>query len=243
MARRFLYFIFLLLCAFNVSAQGDLKEKMNTIKLDPEYYWGEATSDTRETATADATVLLLETIAADGLTVTEKQIEGNTEFLFIPRGERTRAFAYIKKALVGLGNVTVTPQPSPQEVVTPAVPPPPAPIPAVTQPSLSYINPANTTTCNSTIGTSALMIISQCEMISDVWRCLGEFRKEGGINDCGKVTSRTQLEENNYLVIYDDDNVVKAILAPANGLARKNITTGNDDDMKNYRGCRVIWFR
>lgn len=231
MIQRFFYLTLLLVITATASAQDDLNEKMNAIKMNQEYYWGEATSETPESAKADAIMLLVEKILADDKKVTDQQIKGDVKFMTLPRGERTRAFAYIRRVLVKADNIgTNVAESNVAEQVEIQV------VQSSNVQDVPVISSSNVTS-------SVLMSIVQCEMKSDVWRCLEAFRREGSINDCGQVTSKAQLADGNYLVIYDDEDVVKAILAPAYGGERKNIATGNADNTKNYRGCRVMWFK
>lgn len=240
----------MLFCTVAMNAQEDLKEKMNALKMNPEYYWADMTSDTREAATADAVIQLVETLRANDFRVTEEQLQGKTEFIYIPRGERMRAFVYIKKDKVAAA-VSAPVAVQQQPVAAQVTPHPatvamqkPTPVQVTQQPvAAQTVNERNAVGSYHTLPASVLMTLSQCEMGTDVFRCLQGYQRDGTISGYGKVTSREQLGDNNYLVMYDDDEVVRAILAPANGRERKNIATGNADSTQNYKGCRVLWFK
>lgn len=47
--------------------------------------------------------------------------------------------------------------------------------------------------------------------------------------------------EHYYLVIYDQQGRVQALLTP--GMQRVNVCTGNDDSEKNYHGCKAFAFK
>lgn len=47
--------------------------------------------------------------------------------------------------------------------------------------------------------------------------------------------------EQYYLVIYDQQGRVQALLTP--GMQRVNVCTGNDDSKKNYHGCKAFAFK
>ena len=47
--------------------------------------------------------------------------------------------------------------------------------------------------------------------------------------------------EQYYLVIYDQQGRVQALLTP--GMQRVNVCTGNDDSEKNYHGCKAFAFK
>lgn len=242
MTHKILCVIIAVLSITSALAAVDDKEKMNSIKVDSTYYWGEATADNKVMATADATYTLIETIFTDGITVTEDQLKGKIEFLYIPRGERTRAFAYIQKGLLNnLPPVPVTPNPSEptEQTATETVT---QPIPQQVQQSEPALTPQPVSTPAS-VSSSVLMLLSQCQQVTDAYRCIKEYSQNGSIDSYGKVTSQSQLAESNYLIIFDKNMSVKAILAPSDGSGRKNIITGATDNISNYRGCGAIWFK
>lgn len=249
MISRTLLTLILSVLSLSVAFAEDDKENMNNIKMDPAYYWGEATSDDNSVAASDALYVLIETIAADNITVTEDQLKGRVEYLYIPRGERIRAFAYIQKS-----KLSSLPPPAPAKekpAATPAKPQQPAQT-VVQQPSATVTQPQQNAgvdsqsaaaTTGSTNMTGVLMTLSQCQQATDALRCLKDYQQNGFIGGCGKVTSKTQLAENNYLVIFDNTMSIKAILAPPDAAGRKNCVTGEMDSPDNYKGCGVIWFR
>lgn len=242
MIRKFLCLILSVVCASVAAVAEDDKEKMNNIKMDPAYYWGEATSDDKSVASSDAMYILVETMVADNIAVKEEQLKGSVEYLYIPRGERIRAFAYILKSKLAslppadtgsekkAANVT---KPMQTELPTQTIAKKPEPVDE---------SPVGTPKGGTNI-TAVLMTLSQCQQASDALRCLKEYQQSGNISECGKVTCKAQLSESNYLVIFDDSMSIQAILAPAEGSARKNCVSGEMDSMNNYKGCGALWFR
>lgn len=235
-----------------MTAQEDPKEKMNSIKQNPEYYFGEATADNLEDATRQAMRQLIENIAADSIHTTEQRIGERTEYIYIPRGERTRAFAYVKKVLVAsyftsfVSSVTtpeqpvqpvITQQEVQQEVTTETTNQSTTPV--VAQTATTQSEQTNTAEGMS----SVLLMLSQCEQVTDAYRCLTDYQQAGSIAACGKVTSKAQLTEDVYLIIYDDERTIRAILSPSHNSTRTNIVTGDADDIKKYHGCGVVWFK
>lgn len=267
MMYRFFCIVMLLFSSAVGFAQEKLKEKMNEIKLDADYLWSEATMANRDSATAIAVSQLMDVITENNINVTENVLKSKAEFIYIPRGESVRAFVYVKKGSLPSGGAndvaaeTQVVQQQEETVASPAdtvAPPNPATLTFSVTPTTSATpttptTPAsgasqtavaqNTATVGTQMGTSVLLVISQCEQATDASRCLRDFKAEGAITDYGNVTSKSQLSENNYLIIYDKDRTIKAILAPGNGAARKNLATGDEDDIKNYSGCGVVWFK
>lgn len=247
-------FVALLLCSITANAQEKLKEKMNEIKLNEDFLWSEATMAARDSAASIALSQLIGIVEENNINATAVKIRSLVKYIYIPRGENTRAFAYVRRESLTSdsvqANVTEL-QDMHQEVeaqiepvvVSEASITPTSPV-AITSP----VEPAdpvvsqNTAEGNAQIGTSVLMTISQCEQVTDVARCLRDFKNDGSIKDFGIVKNKAQLTDNVYLVIFDEARTVKAILAPSIGNVRKNLVSGEADDLKNYSGHAVLWF-
>ena len=75
----------------------------------------------------------------------------------------------------------------------------------------------------------------------DLEKKMKPLKAAGEITDYGKYTTMTD-PANCYLIIYDQQAVVKAILGKGAD-KRKNLKTGVDDSEKNYHGCGAIWFK
>ena len=66
------------------------------------------------------------------------------------------------------------------------------------------------------------------------------LKEKGDILDYGKYATAKNPEQC-YLIVYDPAGNIKAILDKGEEV-RKNLNTGKEDSIKNYRGCGAIWF-
>ena len=66
------------------------------------------------------------------------------------------------------------------------------------------------------------------------------LKEKGEIIDYGKYATAKQPELC-YLIVYDPAGNIRALL-DRGGDIRKNLKTGCDDSIRNYRGCGAIWF-
>lgn len=68
------------------------------------------------------------------------------------------------------------------------------------------------------------------------------LKLNGEITKLGKY--RTMREpQKSYLIIYDTDARIRAVLGPGTDRQRKNLRTGYNDSIYNYGGCGAIWFQ
>ena len=66
------------------------------------------------------------------------------------------------------------------------------------------------------------------------------LKESGDIVDYGKYASMKNPKDC-YLIVYDPAGNICAWLDKGSDL-RRNLKTGKDDSVKNYRGCGAIWF-
>ena len=66
------------------------------------------------------------------------------------------------------------------------------------------------------------------------------LKAEGKILDYGKYAT-AKAPELCYLIVYDPAGNIRALLGKGKD-KRKNLKTGKDDNIGNYRGCGAIWF-
>ena len=67
-----------------------------------------------------------------------------------------------------------------------------------------------------------------------------EYKTSGEIVEL-VVNSFPESIEQYYLVVYDQQGRIQALLTP--GMQRVNVCTGNDDTEKNYHGCKAFAFK
>jgi hypothetical protein len=95
---------------------------------------------------------------------------------------------------------------------------------------------------NVTIGTgSPLEQILSVTSFYDLKSVMTPLKLNGEITKMGKYTTMREPEKS-YLIIYDPDARIRAVLAPGR-TQRKNLRTGLMDAVTNYGGCGAIWFQ
>lgn len=83
--------------------------------------------------------------------------------------------------------------------------------------------------------------IKSLKSFTELRGTLVPLKQQGEITAYGKYSTMTEPEES-YLIIYDPNGRIRAILSKGDK-TRKNLNTGKDDSIKNYRGCGAIWFK
>lgn len=208
-------------------AQNDIVSKINNIKMDSTYVYGEATLKTRDSASALANDLLkssikewieIETKSPCRITLTS--LVENTDSIVTKRANMIRVFKYARKADllpllhragINMGNVKHEPDTIPV-------------YDAALQNGQSVLN--------------QIIKIKSFHQLKGVMEPLYAKRL---IKSYGKYNTMTE-PENCYLIIYDPDGDIRAILGKGKS-SRKNLTTGKADSEHNYSGCGAIWFQ
>lgn len=93
------------------------------------------------------------------------------------------------------------------------------------------------------VGTgTALEQILAVRSFYDLKSVMVPLKLNGEITKLGKY--RTMREpQRSYLIIYDTDARIRAVLSPGSESSRKNLRTGEKDSIYNYGGCGAIWFQ
>lgn len=86
----------------------------------------------------------------------------------------------------------------------------------------------------------ALLRIDKAKNFFELKTIMQPLKEEGKILDYGKYATATQPELC-YLIVYDPAGNIRALLGKGEKV-RKNLRTGKDDSIGNYRGCGAIWF-
>ena len=82
--------------------------------------------------------------------------------------------------------------------------------------------------------------INKAKNFFELKQIMEPLKQKGDILDYGKYATANNLE-NCYLIVYDPAGNIKALLDKGEKV-RKNLKTGKEDSIKNYRGCGAIWF-
>lgn len=89
---------------------------------------------------------------------------------------------------------------------------------------------------------TALEQILAVRSFYDLKSVMVPLKLNGEITKMGKYrTMRDPLRS--YLIVYDTDARIRAVLGPGSENSRKNLRTGQNDSVTNYGGCGAIWFQ
>ena len=225
--KRRLLIIFYACVPLSMMAQDDMISKINAIKMDTTYLYGEATLKTQEEASSSAKhnlqISIMEWVERETnnpCRLIMTPLIKSADSLITKRAKMIRFFSYVKKDNiksrllsegVRMGNVALRPDT----------------IPISTNDSQSK--------------SSALEQIMQAKSFYQLKRIIEPLSAQGQIRSYGKYATMTQPSDS-YLIIYDPDGDIRAFLGKGSS-RRKNLVTGQDDSEHNYSGCGAIWFQ
>ena len=82
--------------------------------------------------------------------------------------------------------------------------------------------------------------IKKAKNFFELKQIMEPLKQKGDIIDYGKYATAKNPEEC-YLIVYDPAGNIKALLGKGDEV-RRNLISGKEDSIKNYRGCGAIWF-
>ena len=86
----------------------------------------------------------------------------------------------------------------------------------------------------------ALLRLKKAKNFFELKEIMQPLKEKGDIIDYGKYAT-AKHPEFCYLIVYDPAGNICALLGKGKDV-RQNLKTGRDDSIKNYRGCGAIWF-
>ncbi|MGN1264135.1 MAG: hypothetical protein ACI4TW_08850 [Prevotella sp.] len=209
-----------------VSAQTsteELKKEINKIKKSSSYIYAEATLADQQSAIDLAKDILNQNInewvaKQKKFAGSNKVVTVNTNYavedMTLPRGNMYRAFMYVKKSdIIPVANVTVTE--TPEEVKN------------SNQAGTSTVVPLDEVT-------TQLLAMENTGQLSAL---LKQLKQDGKVTDYNKL-SNLQSPENYIMVVFNREGNIEAVLGE--GTNRKNLKTGADDALTNYKGRGAI---
>ena len=228
------------------ASAGDWRlEKINSIKKNSAYLYGEATVSTLEQATTLAYEELQREVYAwlqnDSLSV--KDINRLSDTVMVRIVNVYRVFAYVEKSkLKSL---------PPDNVKIDTVQ---AKVPSVVKSFEKKDSTLFTDSVRQVINkrffgkegkkrqreNDALLRLKKAKNFFELKEIMQPLKDKGDIIDYGKYAT-AKHPELCYLIVYDPAGNICALLGKGKDV-RKNLKTGNDDSIKNYRGCGAIWF-
>lgn len=203
----------------------DIKKKLNSIKKNSLYIYGEATAATEEEAHALAEEILYEEI--NSWAAKKKKFQKSADFavnnikslcntLSLPRGNMIRSFIYVKKSdIIPVNNLEIISN-TQAKVVEES---------KVERISPSTATPVRVPSCIQTL----VRYTDYFEMADE----LKEMKAAGQVKNYARY-AQLDNPEVCYLVIYNKAGKVVAILTP--GSERRNVATGKVDAVSNYSG-------
>lgn len=225
---------------------GDWRlEKINSIKKNSGYLYGEATVSTQEQATTLAYEELQREVYAwlqnDGLSV--RDINRLSDTVMVRIVNVYRVFAYVEKSK--LKSLSV----EPAQVDT---------VPAIVPFTETDLEKKDSTLFTDNIRqviqkrffgkggmmkqrqSDALLRLKKAKNFFELKEIMQPLKEKGDILDYGKYAT-AEHPELCYLIVYDPAGNICALLGKGKEV-RQNLKTGKDDSINNYRGCGAIWF-
>lgn len=260
-------FIAMLLSA-PLSAQENVPEQMNQVKLDGRYVYGEATDENAAQAFDDAVYDLAYAVeCGNGMVVDIERLKQNVEKMSYLRGKKTCMLVFIKKEILAScsGTDTLplartsppaptagTSKPSIQVTLRPGPPAAAAPAPMASAPKAAPQTPAALTGSPSgdaaATGTGKKAEPLARELLGMenavvAYEKLCQKKRQGLVADVGLPKDARNLEQV-YVVVFDKSTELPlAVLSPvkANGL-RDNLDDGSETSLSRFGGIRMVWF-
>ena len=215
--------IFLYACMpLCLMAQDDMMSKINAVKMDSTYLYGEATLKTLDEASSSAKQNLLirimewvEKESNDTFRLILAPLIQGADSMITKRAEMIRFFTYLPKDYIKSKLLR------------------------------EGVNMANMNLKPDTIPirneSSALEQIICAKSFFQLKGIIEPLAAKGLISSYGKYATMTQPSDS-YLIIYDPQGDIRAFLDKGSS-KRKNLITGQEDSEHNYSGCGAIWFQ
>lgn len=231
--------IYLLACLplamLEADNNDDIKKKLNSIKKNSLYIYGEATAATEEEAHALAEEILYDEI--NSWAAKKRKFQKSADFavnnvkslcntLSLPRGNMIRSFIYVKKSdIIPVNNLEIISNTKAE---------------GMEESKVERISSSSSSTAAAAAVAATPMRVPSC--IQELIRYTDYFEMVDKLKEmkaAGKVKSHARYAnldnpEVCYLVVYSRAGKVVAILTP--GSERRNVATGKVDAVSNYSG-------
>lgn len=241
---RLITIITVLLVSLSMTAMDERLERINSIKKNPQYLYGEITMQTQEEATSMAYELLQKEVFAWAkrdsikLVVTSAtEINKLSDSIMMRRANMYRVFIYVDKHALTTdtkNNIAIqkkdTIVASKDSIMLHRDS-------LVTDDTMKMIKQHF---FGNRKKSDALMRLKEAKNFFELKEIMQPLKEKGEIIDYGKYATAKQPELC-YLIVYDPAGNIKALLGKGKD-RRKNLKTGQDDSISNYRGCGAIWF-
>ena len=232
-------------------------DEINAIKKDPAYLYAESTMKSADEALQVARDLLRDEIirwTAEEMeepmdSISAHKLSRDADIMMMNRAELKRLFVYIKKEEVSPLYKAEPTKEIPEPVVGA-----PTPLPVEPLPELS-VEHKDSSLINDTIKqvlmkrfapkkvkkpSSVILKMMKAKNFFELKEVMEPLKESGEILDYGKyLTAKNPADC--YLIVYDPAGNIVAWLDKGEK-TRKNLKTGKNDAISNYRGLGAIWF-
>lgn len=207
-------------------SQSDVRRQINAIKMDESYIKAEA-NDTVESAALDMAALQLvydynaahQEQPLDSVSV--EVLKPAMQSLVYARGSIKRVLVFIEvevaDSLMQAYKATLK---DPQ----------------------STAKATNVTSSPSSSVGNLVLLLSDVEMADEAVKLMTQGKEEGKVTEFGQLHSIQDIPDQAYLLIYDRQRAVRAILSPSDS-GYFNVKRNCPDSITNYSGCGALWFR
>lgn len=238
----------LLGCLASTTLGADTRlEQINAIKKNSDYLYGEATLATKADATSLAYELLQKEVFGWALNdsiqlkvTSVTDINRLADTIMTRRADMYRVFAYVRKSALMSSSlpqqedtVNTVKSVQPVKIVKPAK----APADSLVNDSVKNFIKQRFLSKRQN---DALNRLKKAKTFFELKEIMLPLKEEGKIMDYGKYVTAQHPEEC-YLIVYDPAGNIRALLGKGDDV-RKNLNTGRDDSIRNYRGCGALWF-
>lgn len=228
MVRFFFSLCLSLLTVVSLFAQSDIRKQINEIKLDESFIKTEANDEQEDAAFKSAALNLIYNYNSERLgknldTLSIEVLKPALKSLVYARGEIKRVLVFIEVAVADSLSDT-------HEKENAAVA-------ETKKEEIPVMNVGHISSYNE-----ILLLLCDIEMVDEAVKLILSQKDEGKISEFGQLKSITDIPQDAYLIIYDRQRSVRAILAPQ-GTGYHNIKRDCDDAITNYSGSGAIWFR
>ena len=241
-----LWTILLLLLPFVTFSQTDSEKRIRIGEIQQNYelyFRGDATEETADKALEQALSILQREIenfvdTAKGVRVLQSAIADKISRVEMTRGDRFRAFVFVKKedVVVTSAGMPATPTPVETKAAAPMQTPPPVietPAPVVQEapsPAPDVVAPKK--------AENVLEEIKRVQTLSELRPLLVQRKEAGDVLDYNRYSALTDATMY-YVVVFSREGDVIAVLSPGRE-ERVNLKTGKEENVSKYKGYGAI---
>lgn len=231
----------------------EIEVKMDEIKLDEKYIYGEDYSENKDIAYDNALLELLTTAneirSERGLEMLKtSDLQPMVRELRYNKGQRYTVFVYIPLSVMLEMNSkshsdvvpsNVRPNRSESGLLTQTQSKPESNNPTqganVAPTQLSEMTP---------LSKDILMTIVGQDNWIEIRGFLSQYKKDGIIKETGNVQNFADIPNDAYSILIDEMGGILSILSPKNGQNRINCKTNKQDNETNYPNCKfIVWYK